>query len=182
MSPGHLDQHLAPFYERDLAAGRLDREGAKELLACFWIKVNNTPAPPKVGVTAAESGTYNDFTNINLGGLKADGSDGSSEVSYIALEVLDELQLLQPQANLQLSARTPERLLKAACRVARRGSGYPSLFNADEIVMAQVGHGQEPRGRPRRAAPRAASRRAASARRPTSSTATSTRPRSSSSR
>jgi formate C-acetyltransferase len=142
MSPGHLDQHLAPFYERDLAAGRMDREGAKELLACFWIKVNNTPAPPKVGVTAAESGTYNDFTNINLGGLEADGMDGSSEVSYIILEVLDELQLLQPQANLQVSSRTPERLLKAACRISRRGSGYPPFFNADEIVMAQVGMGK----------------------------------------
>jgi formate C-acetyltransferase len=142
MSPGHLDQHLAPFYERDLAEGRLDREGAKELLACFWIKVNNTPAPPKVGVTAAESGTYNDFTNINLGGLKADGTEGSSEVSYLALEVLDELQLLQPQANLQLSALTPDRLLKAACRVVRRGSGYPSLFNADEITTAQLGMGK----------------------------------------
>jgi trans-4-hydroxy-L-proline dehydratase len=139
MNPGHLDQHLASFYERDLAAGKLDREGAKELLSCFWIKVNNTPAPPKVGVTAAESGTYNDFTNINLGGLKADGSDASNEVSYLALEVLDELQLLQPQANVQLSAKTPDRLLKAAARVVRRGSGYPSLFNADEIAMAQVG-------------------------------------------
>lgn len=142
MSPGHLDQHLGPFYERDLAEGKLDREAAKELLSCFWIKVNNTPAPPKVGVTAAESGTYNDFTNINLGGLKSDGSDGSNEVSFLALEVLDELQLLQPQANLQLSTKTPERLLKAACRVARRGSGYPSFFNADEVVMAQVGMGK----------------------------------------
>jgi pyruvate formate-lyase/glycerol dehydratase family glycyl radical enzyme len=142
MNPGHLDQHLGPFYERDLAEGRLNREGAKELLSCFWIKVNNTPAPPKVGVTAAESGTYNDFTNINLGGLRADGSDGSNEVSYLILEVLDELQLLQPQANLQVSAKTPERLLKAACRVARRGSGYPSFFNADEVTMAQVGMGK----------------------------------------
>jgi formate C-acetyltransferase len=146
MNPGHLDQHLGPFYEADLAKGvakgGLDREGAKELLSCFWIKVNNTPAPPKVGVTAAESGTYNDFTNINLGGLKSDGSDGSNEVSYIALEVLDELQLLQPQANLQVSARTPDRLLRAAAAVARRGSGYPSFFNADEIVMAQVGMGK----------------------------------------
>jgi formate C-acetyltransferase len=142
MNPGHLDQHLGPFYERDLAEGRLDREGAKELLSCFWIKVNNTPAPPKVGVTAAESGTYNDFTNINLGGLRADGSDGSNEVSYLILEVLDELQLLQPQANLQVSAKTPERLLKAACRVARHGSGYPSFFNADEVTMAQVGRGK----------------------------------------
>ncbi|MBL8965750.1 MAG: formate C-acetyltransferase/glycerol dehydratase family glycyl radical enzyme, partial [Spirochaetaceae bacterium] len=142
MSPGHLDQHLAPFYERGLAEGGLDRDSAKELLSCFWIKVNNTPAPPKVGVTAAESGTYNDFTNVNLGGLLRDGRDGSSEVSLLALEVLDELQLLQPQANVQVSAKTPERLLRAACRVIRRGSGYPSLFNADEVVAAQAAMGK----------------------------------------
>ena len=142
MSPGHLDQHLAPFYEKDRAEGRLTRESAKELVSCFWIKVNNTPAPPKVGVTAAESGTYNDFTNINLAGLTQDGRDGSSEVSLILLEVLDELRLLQPQANVQVSVRTPERILKEACRVIRNGSGYPSLFNADEVVLAQTAMGK----------------------------------------
>ena len=52
MSPGHLDRHLLPFYERGIADGTLTRERAKELLACFWIKFNNQPAPPKVGVTA----------------------------------------------------------------------------------------------------------------------------------
>ncbi|NLJ45655.1 MAG: glycyl radical protein [Treponema sp.] len=142
MSPGHLDQHLAPFYEKDLSEGRLTRDSAKELVSCFWIKVNNTPAPPKVGVTAAESGTYNDFTNINLAGLTPDGRDGSSEVSLILLEVLDELRLLQPQANVQVSARTPDRVLKEACRVIRNGSGYPSLFNADEVVLAQTAMGK----------------------------------------
>lgn len=142
MSPGHLDQHLAPFYERDLADGRLSREDAAELLAAFWIKVNNTPAPPKVGVTAAESGTYNDFTNINLGGLRPDGRDGSSELTLVALEVLDEMKLLQPQANLQLSARTPDRILEAACRVVQKGMGYPSIFNADEVTLAQVAAGK----------------------------------------
>lgn len=144
MSPGHLDQHLAPFYEAETAAGTLDRDCAKELLSCFWIKVNNTPAPPKVGVTAAESGTYNDFTNINLGGLRSDGSDGSSEVSYIVLEVMDELRLLQPQGNVQVSTKTPDRLLKAAGRVIRNGLGYPSLFNADVVVMEQVRVGKTP--------------------------------------
>ena len=138
MSPGHLDQHLYPFYERDLAANMLNREKAKELLQCFWIKFNNQPAPPKVGVTAAESGTYNDFTNINLGGLKRDGSDGVNEISYLLLEVLDEMQLLQPQANVQISHKTPERFLKAACHVIRKGSGYPSVFNADEVIMEQL--------------------------------------------
>lgn len=138
MSPGHLDQHLAPFYEQGLIDGSLDREAAKELLQCFWIKFNNQPAPPKVGVTAKESGTYNDFANVNLAGLKRDGSDGVNAVSYILLEVLDELHLLQPQANVQISHKTPNRFLKAACRVIRNGHGYPSVFNADEVVMEQI--------------------------------------------
>lgn len=138
MTPGHLDQHLAPFYEQGLADGSLNREQAKELLACLWIKVNNHPAPPKVGVTAKESGTYNDFTNINLGGLKPDGSDGVSEVSYLILEVVDDLKLLQPQTSVHISQQTPDRFLRAAARVIREGCGYPSIFNTDTVVMEQM--------------------------------------------
>ncbi len=133
-SPGHLDQHLEPFYQRDISAGNLSREGAKELLSCLWIKFNNQPAPPKVGVTAAESGTYNDFVNINLGGLRADGSDGTGDVSELILEVADELRLLQPQVNLQVSRRTPDSLLESACRVVVHGHGFPAFFNADMVV------------------------------------------------
>lgn len=138
MSPGHLDQHLAPFYAKGIADGSLTRDEAKELLSCLWIKVNNTPAPPKVGVTAKESGTYNDFTNINLAGLKRDGSDGSSEVTYICLEIFDELRLLQPQGNIQVSERTPDNVLRAAARVFRNGMGYPSMFNADMVIQEQM--------------------------------------------
>lgn len=142
MCPGHFDQHLFPFYQKGLREGSLTREKAKELLCCFWIKVNNHPAPPKVGVTAKESGTYNDFTNINLAGLTREGLDGSNEVSYLILEVLDELRLLQPQANIQVSAKTPDRLVKDACRVIRNGCGYPSVFNADQVIMEQVRAGK----------------------------------------
>ncbi len=138
MSPGHLDQHLAPYYEKEIQEGNLTREEAKEILSCFWIKFNNQPAPPKVGVTAKESGTYNDFTNINIGGLKRDGQDGSSEVSTLLLEVAGDLKLLQPQCNVQVSDRTPNRLLSAAARVIKKGLGYPSLFNTDAVVMEQV--------------------------------------------
>ena len=138
MNPGHMDQHLYPFYKKGLENGILDRDKAKELIECFWVKVNNQPAPPKVGVTAQESGTYNDFTNINLGGLTRDGSDGVNELSYIILEVIDEMHLLQPGSNVQISHKTPDRFLKAACRVIRKGYGYPSVFNADEVIMEQV--------------------------------------------
>ncbi len=142
MNPGHFDQHLAPFYEQEVAAGTLTRDQAKELLSCFWIKVNNHPAPPKVGITARESGTYNDFTNINIGGVKADGSDGVSEVSYIMLEIVEELHVLQPGNSVHVSARTPNRFLDRACRVIRQGHGYPSVFNPDIYIQEMLRSGK----------------------------------------
>ena len=141
-NPGHLDQHLLPFYRRGLAEGTLTHESARELIECFFVKFNNHPAPPKVGVTAAESGTYTDFANINLGGLLADGSDGGNEVSHLLLDVVDEMHLLQPSSNLQLSRKTPDDLLKHALRVIRKGYGFPSLFNADVVVAEQLRQGK----------------------------------------
>ncbi len=138
MNPGHLDRYFYPFYAKDLDSGSLSKDFARELLHCFWIKFNNHPAPPKVGVTAEESGTYNDFTNINIGGVLPDGSDGVNELSYLMLEVMDEIHLLQPQGNIQLSRKNPDRFLKAACRVIRKGYGYPSIFNADGVVEQLV--------------------------------------------
>ena len=142
MNPGHFDQHLAPFYEKEIAEGTLTREEAKELLSCFWIKVNNHPAPPKVGITAKESGTYNDFTNINIGGVQRDGSDGVSEVSYIMLEIIEELHVLQPGNSVHVGSRTPERFLKEACKVIRQGHGYPSVFNPDIYIPEMLRQGK----------------------------------------
>lgn len=142
MNPGHFDQHLTPFYLKDLQNGILTRESAKELISCFWIKVNNHPAPPKVGITARESGTYNDFTNINIGGIKKDGSDGTSEVSYIMLEVIEELHILQPGSSVHISAKTPDKFLHAAAKVIRQGHGYPSVFNPDVYVLELLRQGK----------------------------------------
>ena len=141
-NPGHLDQHLLPFYEQGLADGSLTRESAKELLEAFFIKFNNHTAPPKVGVTAAESGTYTDFANINIGGLLRDGSDGSNEVSHILLEIVDEMHLLQPSTNVQVSGQTPDEVLGHALRVIRKGYGFPSLFNVEAVVAEQLRQGK----------------------------------------
>ncbi len=142
MNPGHFDQHLAPFYEKELAEVTLTREQAKELISCFWIKVNNHPAPPKVGITARESGTYNDFTNINIGGIRRDGSDGTSELSYLLLEVAEELHILQPGFSVHIGKQTPDAFLMAAMRVIRQGHGYPSVFNPDVYVAELVRQGK----------------------------------------
>lgn len=141
-NPGRLDQHLNPFYQAELDAGTLTREQAKELLQCFWIKFNNQPAPPKVGVTLAESGTYTDFANINVGGLRPDGSDGVNDVSFMLLEVIDEMRILQPSSNIQLSKKSPDRFLHRACEIVRQGWGQPSMFNADAVVAELLRQGK----------------------------------------
>jgi pyruvate formate-lyase/glycerol dehydratase family glycyl radical enzyme len=141
-SPGRLDQHLLPFYREGLADGTLTRERAEELLQCLWIKFNNQPAPPKVGVTAAESGTYTDFAQIGLGGLTAAGGDAVSEVTFLLLDVVEEMRLLQPSASIQVSRQNPDALIHRAARIIRTGFGQPSVFNADLIVRELVRQGK----------------------------------------
>ncbi len=141
-NPGHLDQHLLPFYRKGLANGTLTHDKARELLEAFFVKFNNHPAPPKVGVTAAESGTYTDFANINVGGLLADGGDGSNEISHLLVDIADEMHMLQPSTNLQLSRKTPDALLKHALRVICKGYGFPSIFNTDTVIEEQLRQGK----------------------------------------
>jgi trans-4-hydroxy-L-proline dehydratase len=141
-NPGRLDQHLYPFYRKEVAEGTLSSEQARELLQCFWVKFNNQPAPPKVGVTAAESATYTDFANINCGGLRPDGSDGVNEVTYLILDVIDEMRLVQPSSNIQLSQKNPDEFLKRALGIIRKGWGQPSIFNADTIVEELLRQGK----------------------------------------
>ena len=141
-NPGHLDRHLLPFYEKGLADGTLTRESAEELLQCLWIKFNNQPAPPKVGVTAAESGTYTDFAQINTGGVNEDGSDAVSELTYLILDVIEEMRLLQPSSSIQVSKLSPDAFIKRAARIIRTGFGQPSVFNADLIVEELVRQGK----------------------------------------
>lgn len=140
--PGRLDQHLYPFYKKGLEEGTLTEDEARELLQCFWIKFNNHSAPPKVKVTAAESSTYTDFANINLGGLTPGGQDAVNDLTYLILDVIDEMRLVQPSTNIQLSAKNPDRFLKRALKIVREGWGQPSVFNADMVVQELLRQGK----------------------------------------
>ena len=141
-SPGRLDQHLNPFYQKGLEDGSLTRTQAEEILQCLWIKFHNQPAPPKVGVTMAESGTYNDFSQINLGGLREDGSDGVNEVTFLILDVIEEMRLLQPSTSIHVSKKSPNRLIKRAARIIRSGFGQPSVFNSDLVIQEMLNFGK----------------------------------------
>jgi formate C-acetyltransferase len=141
-NPGRLDRHLYPFYKRDLESGLLTEDTAKELLQSFWIKFNNQPAPPKVGVTAQESNTYTDFCLINVGGVNEKGEDAVNDLTYVILDVIEEMRLLQPSSMVQISKKNPDRLVKRALKIIKTGFGQPSLFNTDAIIQELVRQGK----------------------------------------
>ena len=142
MNPGHIDQHLFPFYKKGVDEGKLTRDEAKELLSCLWIKFNNQPAPPKVGVTALESGTYNDFTNINIGGVDRNGCSATNELSFMMLEIQEELHELQPGLSIHIAENTPDDFLIEGIKVIRQGHGYPSIFNPDTYIKELMRDGK----------------------------------------
>ncbi len=141
-NPGRLDQHLLPFYVSSIDDGFLSREKARELLHCLWIKFNNHPAPPKMGVTAQESNTYTDFCLINVGGVKSDGSDAVNEMTYLILEVIKDMRLLQPGSMVQVSKKNPDQFIHRALDIIRTGFGQPSVFNTDAIIQELLRQGK----------------------------------------
>ena len=141
-NPGRLDQHLYPFYKKELEDGTLTKEKATELLQSFWIKFNNHPSPPKVGVTAQESNTYTDFCLINLGGVKPDGSDAVNEITFLILDVIEEMRLLQPGSMVQVSRVNPDNFIHRTLKITKTGFGQPSYFNTDAIVKELVRQGK----------------------------------------
>ncbi len=141
-SPGRLDQHVIKYYRKDVEDGILDDEKALELLECLWVKFYNQPAPVKVGITLKESSTYTDFANINTGGVTPDGKDGVNEVSYLILDCMDEMKLVQPNSNVTISRKTPQKFLKRACEISRKGWGQPAFYNTDAQILELVNAGK----------------------------------------
>jgi formate C-acetyltransferase len=141
-NPGRLDQHLYDVYKHEIDTGSLTQDTLDDLLGCFWVKFNNHPSPPKMGVTASESNTYTDFCLINLGGVKPDGTDAVNEMSYILLDVIKEMRILQPSSMVQISKKSPDRFIYKALDIIRTGFGQPSCFNTEAIIQELLRQGK----------------------------------------
>ena len=141
-NPGRLDQHLYPVYKKEISEGKITLEEVYELLGCFWVKFNNHPSPPKMGVTAQESNTFTDFCLINLGGVRPDGTDAVNEMSYILLEVIKDMRILQPSSMVQISKKSPDLFIHKALDIIKTGFGQPSCFNTDAIVQELLRQGK----------------------------------------
>ncbi|MHB8895271.1 MAG: pyruvate formate lyase family protein [Candidatus Geothermincolia bacterium] len=137
LSPGRIDQYLFPYYQKDLAEGRLTRDSAKELLECFWIKPNYAyDFIYRVGRTRGITSGYGQL--ITIGGIGPDGEDASNDLTWLVLEVIEEMNLLEPKPNVRLHKNTPHDLLKRVAEMISRSQGAPFLLNFDENSIAAL--------------------------------------------
>jgi len=134
LSPGRIDQYLYPYYQADLAVGRLDREQARELLQCCWIKHNYSyDYQGRVGPNQGINSGFGQL--ITLGGIGPDGEDASNDLTHLMLDVIEDMNLLEPKPNVRLHQKTPEELLQRVAGLIARAQGSPFLLNFDEAAM-----------------------------------------------
>jgi formate C-acetyltransferase len=140
ISLGRVDQFLYPWYRADVEAGRLSREGALELLACFYLKLSQSIPLFDSVVTLAFSGLTN-FANTVIGGMDAQGEDVTNELSYLMLEAMDRVRSPQPNFGVRLHRGSPRAFRDAVMQAAADGIGNLQLFNDDTIIAALTNRG-----------------------------------------
>jgi formate C-acetyltransferase len=134
-APGRVDQYLFPWYEQEKRRGRITPDQARELLACLWIRYFEF-AGAGAGVSAHQ--------HLTLGGVLPDGTDASNELTWLCLDVTEELRLHRPQVGVRCHGQTPPELLRRAVRVLRTHAGNPDFCNDEQIVPALVRIGVRP--------------------------------------
>jgi pyruvate-formate lyase len=146
VSPGRIDQYLYPYYRADLDAGRLTREQAREWLECWWIKHNYAyDFQGRVGTNQGINSSFGQL--ITLGGLDAKGNDAANDLTYLCLDVIQDLNLLEPKPNVRLHAKSPDKLLDRLTEMVTTAQGSPFLLNFDEKAMAGLRWEGLPEGR-----------------------------------
>ena len=135
---GRIDQYLLPYYEADLAAGRLDRDGALELLEEFFVACNRD-SDLYVGVQQGDNGQ-----SVMLGGLTRDGAPAFNDLSRLCLEACGELKLVDPKINLRVDRNTPVEIYRLGTQLTAKGLGFPQYANDDVVIPALERWGYAP--------------------------------------
>ena len=133
---GRIDQMLGPYLEQDLRAGTIKLDEARELLAHFWIKGTEWIGRDASGVR--NSGDAQHYQNIILSGIDADGADVTNEVTYLVLDVVEELHISDFPVGVRLNERSPQRLVRRVAEVQRFGGGIVSIYNEDIVIRGLV--------------------------------------------
>jgi len=130
---GRFDQYIYPYYKRDLETGKITRAKALEIITHFFLMTNSLNKVRPWGHTQY-SGGYPLYSNLMVGGMKPDGTDGTNDVSYLCLEAMTLSKLPEPNLSVRFWEHSPHELILESARLIRLGFGMPSMF-CDEVCI-----------------------------------------------
>jgi len=143
MGPGRADQYLYPYYDSDIKEGRLTKEGAQELLDCWFMRFGEIIWPIWGAEMSRWAGSPAPGMHMDIGGLNPDGTDGATELSYMFIEArMHTLAFVEPTLGLLVHSKTREDLLIKACQLTSLGGGYPMFINQDVMVENLLARGE----------------------------------------
>ncbi len=140
VSFGRLDQILFPYYEKDMATGRITPEKARELLLCFSAKATEHVFLVSEKMSQYHGGFLTAQAAI-VGGMASNGKDATNELSYIFLDVMKEAGLRDPNYQVRLHQDSPRSFVEKAIDTARSGNGTPAFFSDEATISALKYHG-----------------------------------------
>ena len=145
MGQGRMDQYLWPFYQKDIAEGRITKESAMELLHCLWLNMAQCVEIKMNPVTAAGAEGFAKFEDVVLGGQTPDGKDATNDLTHLILESTRALSITCPEPCIRIHANTPDSLLHHVAEVVKDGKGFPKLLNDEMIVPYYLANGASPK-------------------------------------
>jgi pyruvate formate-lyase/glycerol dehydratase family glycyl radical enzyme len=138
---GRIDQYLYPYYKKDKEKGQLTDDEALELLECLWLNIAQSVVIFITPHGLAFGQQYAHFEATTLGGQTRDGHDATNELSYLILQSKKEFPLPYPDLSVRIHSRTPSQFLLKTCEVIKEGTGFPKLFNDEEIIPLYLSKG-----------------------------------------
>ena len=141
ISNGRMDQYLYPYYQKDLAEGRITEEKAIELLECMWVAMAQFIDLYISPTGGAFNEGYAHWEAVTIGGQTSAGLDASNELTYLFLKSKREFPLNYPDLAARIHARAPERYVYEVAETIKEGSGFPKLINDEEVIPLLLAKG-----------------------------------------
>jgi len=143
LNPGRFDQYMFPYYKSDIDLGKITREEARELIQCLWLKLSEWVWTISSNTAEFFAG-YNQFQNLTVGGRTREGFDATNELSYICLEVTEEVRTHQPGLSVKIHSDCPEEFMGAVTHLVSKGTGFPAIHNDHTGYQMLLNAGYEP--------------------------------------
>lgn len=133
---GRLDEILGPYLKRDLETGLLTLDEARDILAHFFIRGTEWTGLFGSKFHWGGSGDKQYYQNILIGGINQNGSEITNEVSYLVLDIVEELGISDFPISVRFNRNSPERLVRRSAEVIRKGGGIVAWYDEEKVIDA----------------------------------------------